>query len=252
MLNILGIGLRGVRSITLEQLDILKSSDSIYFESYTSISPENTLDSISALVGKHIKNADRNLIEQNRTILNDAKNKNVSLIVTGDALSATTHNEIRLEAINMGIRVNSYENASIITTFPSKAGLFNYKFGNIISLPFICENFFPLSVYDKIYKNYINEMHTLLLLDLKDGKTMTPEEAAEILLKMEKKRNKKLITAETRVIAGTCISGKDEKLIYTSIGGILSRHLSGSPSALILPASINSKEEEFLNIFCED
>ncbi len=252
MLNILGLGLRGVNSLTIEELSILKSSTVIYFETYTSISPDNTIQEISKITGKDIIAAERNDIEHGNFILNRARTEPVSVIVTGDALSATTHNQLRLEAMEMGIEVNVYENASIITAFPSKTGLFNYKFGNIVSLPFTSDKFFPLSVYDKIYKNYINGMHTLILLDLLNGKTMEPEEAVQTLLKMEEKKGKNMFNLHTNVIVGISIADKNQRIIYASIDKIIDRHVYGSPAALILPVDLNDKEKEFINKFCTE
>jgi len=251
MLNIIGIGLRGIKSLTLEQFDILRNSDIIYFENYTSISPDNTKFFLSRIINKDIVEADRNLIENNNEIIENSYKKNVSLIVTGDALSATTHNEIRGEAIKNNIDVKIYENASIITAFTSKTGLFNYKFGQIVSIPYISEKFFPLSVYDKIYINHKNKMHTLLLLDLKDNKTMDPYKGIEILREMENKKNKNLINDDTKIIIGIKIATKEEEIIYTDVKKAIENKISGSPASIILPSELNDKEKEFINYFCK-
>ncbi len=251
MLNIIGIGLRGMKSLTLEQFDILRNSDIIYFENYTSISPDNTPIFLGKIINKDIIEADRNLIENSNEIIENSYNKIVSLIVTGDALSATTHNEIREEAIKNNIDVKIYENASIITAFVSKTGLFNYKFGQIVSIPYISEKFFPLSVYDKIYINYKNKMHTLLLLDLKDNKTMDPYQGIEILKEMENKKNKNLINDDTKIIIGIKIATNEEKIIYTDVKKAIEDKISGSPASIILPSELNEKEKEFINYFCK-
>jgi diphthine synthase len=249
MLNIMGLGLRGIKSLTIEEYNIIRKSDIVYFEVYTSISPEATFDSISSIAGGIVKRADRQLIETDSEILKEAKTKNVVLMVTGDALSATTHNEIRMEAVKSGIMVRIYENASIITAFISRTGLFNYKFGNIVSMPFIYENFFPISVYDKIYLNYSNNMHTLLLLDLKEGKTMPVSEALSTLAKMENKRRKNLINPERILIIGISIGSECENIIYGNMEEIMMHTPEGSPASIIIPATMNEKENEFLNAF---
>jgi diphthine synthase len=249
MLNIMGLGLRGPRSLTLEEADILRDSDIVYFETYTSISPESTFDSLKDLCGGTLKKADRDFIERGMDILVEAKTKIVTLIVTGDALSATTHNEIRMEAKRLGITANVFENASIITAFVSRTGLFNYKMGNIVSMPFVYENFFPTSVYDKIYLNYSNNMHTLLLLDLADGKTMPPYQALLTLIGMEEKRKKQIITGDTEVIVGIGIATENEEIINSSIKNIIGNRIAGSPASIIIPAGLNEKEREFLDAF---
>ncbi|MCL4453090.1 diphthine synthase [Ferroplasma sp.] len=249
MLNIMGLGLRGIKSITVEELEILQKSDMVYFETYTSVSPETTFNSLRTLCRGTLAEANREFIETGTEILREAKNKNVTLLVTGDALSATTHNEIRLEAEKLGITVNIFENASIITAFISKTGLFNYRFGNIVSMPFVYENFFPVSVYDKIYLNYSNNMHTLLLLDLSNGKTMPAYQALLTLEGMEEKRKKGMISDATEVIVGIGIASGNEKIINSSIGDIIRTKPEGSPASIIIPANLNDKEREFLDVF---
>ena len=256
MINLMGIGLRGIKSMTLEELDVLKNSDVIYFDVYTSISTENTISALERLLDKKIVIADREIIENSDEILENARKFNVTLIVTGDALTATTHNEIRAEAMQGKIETRIYENASIFTTFPARTGLFNYKFGSIVSLPFVHENFFPLSVYDKIFRNYNNDMHTLLLLDLNDGKTMNINDAIQNLLKMENKRKKGLITDKTPIIIGIKVGTDLEKIIFTNIREIINNKATNlfneSPASIIIPAGLNDKELEFIKIFCEN
>jgi diphthine synthase len=249
MLNIMGLGLRGTKSLTMEEYHILQSSDIVYFETYTSVSPEPTLNMLKSICKGTLTEANREFIETGTEILEKAKSKDVTLLVTGDALSATTHNEIRLEAKKLGINVNVFENASIITAFTSKTGLFNYKFGNIVSMPFINENFFPLSVYDKIHLNYSNNMHTLLLLDLKDGKTMPVYQALLILMEMEKKRQGGIINNDTEVIVGIGIASGNEKIINSCIRDIIENKHEGSPASVIIPSHLNEKEREFLEVF---
>jgi diphthine synthase len=249
MLNIMGLGLRGIKSLTMEEFQVLKDSDIIYFETYTSISPVDTFKSIQTIADEKAMLADRDFIETGKEIIGNAKEKMVTLLVTGDALSATTHNELRLEAKKAGIDVRIYENASIITAFPSRTGLFNYKFGNTVSMPFIHENFFPLSVYDKIYTNYSNNMHTLLLLDLKDGKTMPVYEALSNLVKMEEKRRKDLIRQEMIIIAGTGIASQNEKIIFGTLKKMMELKSIDSPASIIIPSKMNDIEYEFLNEF---
>jgi diphthine synthase len=249
MLNIMGLGLRGMKSLTVEELEILRASDMVYFETYTSVSPEATFNSLKSICSGTLAEANREFIETGTGVLREAKSKNVTLLVTGDALSATTHNEIRLEAEKLGITVHVFENASIITAFTSKTGLFNYRFGNIVSMPFVYENFFPLSVYDKIYLNYSNNMHTLLLLDLADGKTMPAYQALLTLKGMEERKKMGMINDDTEVIVGIGIASENEKIINSSIRGIIQSKPEGSPTSIIIPANLNDKEREFLNVF---
>jgi diphthine methyl ester synthase len=42
-----------------------------------------------------------------------------------------------------------------------------YRFGEIISIPYFTEKWRPYSFYEKILTNRKNNLHTLLLLDIK-------------------------------------------------------------------------------------
>ncbi len=54
------------------------------------------------------------------------------------------------------------------------SGLQVYRFGEAISIPFFTEKWRPYSFYDKILINKNNNLHTLLLLDIR-VKEKTPE-----------------------------------------------------------------------------
>ncbi|WP_297217952.1 SAM-dependent methyltransferase, partial [Thermoplasma sp.] len=126
MLNIIGIGLRGTGSITFDEFDALRTSDLVYIDQYTSIGQPGLVKKISSMLDREVIPLNREDLE-NGSILKPAMDKTVSLIVIGDPLMATTHNEIRFEALNRGIKVRLFENASIINTAVGKAGLMIYK-----------------------------------------------------------------------------------------------------------------------------
>nr|WP_083750391.1 diphthine synthase [Picrophilus oshimae] len=245
----MGIGLRGINSITMEMYDVIKKSDLVYFDIYTSISPDKTFEDLIKINANTLK-ATRDVLENEGPIIERAVTENITIVVTGDALSATTHNQIRRSAIEKGIDVNIYENASIITAFPSRTGLFIYRFGSIVSMPFTSDKFFPLSVYDKIYKNYINNMHTLILLDLKDGRTMPINDALNNLLAMEDKKHKGLIKEDTLLFAGIKIGSCYEKIYFSNISKMLELDIEDSPASIIIPAELNEIELEFARSFC--
>lgn len=251
MLNIIGLGLRGIKSITRESLEVLKECDIIYFETYTSISPISTVSDIESLVGRKVKTADRDFIETGATLLQEADQSDVCLLVTGDPLSATTHNQIRLEAMEKSIDVRIFENSSIINVIPGMLGLMHYRFGPPVSIPFVSRNFFPLSTYDKIEKNISLDLHTILLLDLKDGKTMPVQEAIGILEEMERRRKKGILEHERDMCVVISVSQPGERLVFGTLGSIKKSGIEGNPAALVIPSRLNDSEEIFLNRFAE-
>src|SRR3989338_2156436 len=113
MLSIIGIGLSDEKDITVKGLEIIRKSDAVYLENYTSIL-NVPVEKLEKFYNKKIILADRTLIEQKaeETILKDAKTKNVALLVVGDALSATTHTDLIKRAREKNIAVKIIHNAS--------------------------------------------------------------------------------------------------------------------------------------------
>jgi diphthine synthase len=91
---------------------------------------------------------------------------NVSFLVVGDPFCATTHSDLYLRAVQLGIKVEVVHNASIVSAVGC-CGLQVYRFGEIISVPFFTEKWRPDSFYDKILSNRKNGLHTLVLVDIK-------------------------------------------------------------------------------------
>lgn len=86
--------------------------------------------------------------------------------MVGDPFCATTHSDLYLRAVNLGIKVEVIHNASIMSAIGC-TGLQVYQFGETVSVPYFTEKWRPDSFYDKISKNRANGLHTLVLLDIK-------------------------------------------------------------------------------------
>lgn len=251
MLNIIGLGLRGTKSITLESLETIKSCDRIYFETYTSVSPDTTLSDLTSLVGGEILEADREFVESETDLLKESSHSNVCLLVTGDPLTATTHNQLRFDAMVKGIEVRVFENSSVTSVIPGVMGLMHYRFGPPVSIPFVSNKFFPTSVYDKIEKNISMDLHTLLLLDLKDGRTMPVQEAIRILEELEKRGKQGIIQPERDICVAIAVSQPGQRVIFGTIGSVKKSGVEGYPATLVIPSRLNDSEETFLNQFAE-
>ncbi len=249
MLHILGTGLRGIKSITVEELELIRGSDLVYVEDYTSVAPENIPIALKNVLGIESRTISRNELEAENTILDDAKTKNVCILVVGDPLSATTHNQMRLSAIERGIAVNVVENSSIVTAAPGKAGFLPYRMGAPVSLPFINEKFRPRSVCEKIKRNLDLNLHTLVLLDLKDGRTMYPNEALEELLELEKIYSVGAIGQDSTLCFLSKISQPGERIVLDNVRNLLNYREELSPTVLIVPSRLDDVEERFLKVF---
>ena len=67
-----------------------------------------------------------------------------SFLVVGDPFCATTHSDLFLRAIKLGIKVQVVHNASIMNAIGA-TGLMLYRFGETVSIPFYQGNWRPYS-----------------------------------------------------------------------------------------------------------
>ena len=247
-LNIIGIGLNDEKDITIKGLEIVKRSHKIFLEYYTSILQVD-VKKLEDFYEKKIILANRELVENNSDeILNDAKNKDIAFLVIGDVFSATTHTDLKLRAIEKGIKVNIINNASVLTAI-GITGLELYKFGKTTSIPFPQKGFEPETPYNVIKEN--NNLHTLVLLDLKPEEEafMSVNDAITYLLMVEDKRNENVFTKDTFCL-GIARLGNDDCLIKYGKAKDLMKIDFGKPlHCLIIPGKLHFIEEEALEIY---
>lgn len=98
-------------------------------------------------------------------IAKDPEN-NYAFLVVGDAFCATTHSDLFLRAVKLGINVKVIHNASIVSAVGC-TGLQVYRFGETVSIPLWTEKWQPDSFYQKILNNRKANLHTLVLVDIK-------------------------------------------------------------------------------------
>lgn len=251
MLVFIGLGLGDERDITIRGLEEAKTSDVVYAEFYTSKLPKLNLEKLEKLIGKEIIVLKRKNVEEEgeKIILEKARKKKVSFLVPGDPLISTTHVYLRIEAKKRGIDTKIIHNASIISAAPSMAGLQNYKFGRSTSILFPEERFFPLTPYDVIKENLERGLHTLVFLDIKDDKLMSPNEALKILLKMEKLRGDNVFTEENKIVVLSRIGTEDSRIFFGKVGELLNLDFGPPPHTIIVLGKLHFMEEEYLKEF---
>ncbi|MAG08406.1 diphthine synthase [Candidatus Woesearchaeota archaeon] len=241
-LYIIGLGLNNEKDITLKGLEAVKGSDYVYLENYTSALNCSVKD-LEKLYGKKIILADRDLIENKaeQTILKDAKSKNVSLLVIGEPLSATTHIDIMLRAKELKIKVNIINNASILTA-AGITGLQLYKFGQITSIPF--DNKDIKTPVEVLKKNQKAGLHTLFLLDLNPEKKefLSINKALEYLV-----RNK--VSKETLCIGCAALGSESPEIKAGKIKEVLKAKFKKYPQCLIIPGKLHFMEEDAMEIY---
>ena len=250
-LTFVGLGLYDEKDISLKGLEAVKNSDLIFAEFYTSFLAGTNKGKLEKLFSKEIKILERSDVEEKDIILDEAKKKNVVFLTAGDSLTATTHIELRLRAIDWGIKTRIIHGISIFTAVSGLLGLQAYKFGKTTTIPFPEKNYTPTSFYDVIEQNNQIGLHTLVLLDIKKEKYMSANEGIKILLEIEEKKQKKLITQDT-IICVVARAGSDDSLIEAGLAGNLVNQDFGDPMhSIVIPSTLHFMEKEALNKICK-
>lgn len=248
-LYIIGIGLSDEKDITVKGLEAVKKSRFVYLENYTSVL-QCKVRVLEKFYDKKIISADRNLIEQNSDkIIDNAKDSDVSLLIIGDPMSATTHVDMMMRAQEKGVEVKVIHNASVLTAV-GMTGLQLYKFGKTTSIPFP-ENVKSEAAYDVILNNKKSKMHTLVLLDLdpKKDRFLKIDDAIGILLDVEKKRKENAFTEDTYVVCCARLGSED---FFVKAGKAKDMNGIGfgkPPYCMIVPSELHFMEEEALKRF---
>ena len=239
MLNIVGLGL-SLKDISVKGIEAINKSGEVYIESYTSLS-DYTIQELEEFLKTKIKVIHRSEVEEEKPFFQ--KDKEITLLIYGDPLSATTHTEILQEAKKQNIQTNIIQAPSIFTAI-ARTGLQLYKFGKTASIPFWTENHKPESFFDLLEQNQSIGAHTLFLLDLnpKENKFHSIKDALKIIQEISKKRNFKL----TKAIACARLGLDSEIIKYDSIKNLQNQDFGNSPYCIIIPGELNFSEEDFI------
>ena len=230
--NLIGIGLNA-KSLTLESLEAIKKSKKIYLDNYTIDFPYDT-KKLEKVVSKKIEKLSREKIESEE-ILKIAKKENVSLLIYGDSLSATTHIHLISICKKNKIPYKIFHSSSILTAV-AETGLEIYKFGKTTSLPTWKDNWKPDSFIEIIKKNLSIKAHTLLLVDIGLELKKTKKQLQESLTKNNLALNK--------IILCSNLGNKNQKIIYNTLENLPEKITK--PYCLIIPSELHFLEKEFL------
>ncbi len=251
MLYLIGLGLNDEKDISVKGLEIVKKCDVVYLEHYTAILNAKVED-LEKFYGKQIIVANRETVEKEaeKTILINAKTKNVAFLVVGDPLAATTHYDLMLRAKKAGVVVKVIQNASVMNAI-AITGLQLYKFGKTTSIPFPAEGFEPETFYDVLKENQSIGAHTLFLLDLKpnENRFMTVNDAIRNLLKIEIKRGQRAFTESTMCLGCARLGADNYKIVYGKAKDLLKVDFGNPMHVLIVPGKLHFAEEEALEQF---
>ncbi len=239
-----GLGLSGTDGMTVRGLNALKECDRIYAEFYTSTLIGASISDIEAAVGKKIKIVHRPQVEEEDSIISDARTMRVGFVSAGDTMLATTHVDLRIQAEEEGIPVTVIHGVSIFGACPASLGLQPYKFGKTVTLPFLEADYQPRSPYDNIKQNKDRGLHTMILLDIRadELRYMTAHQALEWLIEGEKKWGEGLITDRTIICVASNVGSKDEKLSAGYPQDLMKKDLGAPLQTLVVPGNLHFME----------
>jgi len=272
-LILIGMGLGGIKGMTLEAIEASKNADHRFYESYTALWSEKNIKELEEEIGE-VTTVMRPEIENPIEILELAKSSAVAILVVGDPLQATTHVDLQLQAMENGVTCRVIHGTSITGLVTGAVGLSNYKFGRQTTLTYPYNGWVATSPLEVIATNRIQNLHTLVLLDLDPtgegvGKQipMSPVNASNSLLLMsEKLKNSvddfprdtkyqlmkidacKTICSEIGSLPVVLCSdmGTDDQVIaYTNVEN-LGNFAYGRLHCLIIPAELSDTEEKAL------
>ena len=244
----IGLGLGNEQGITLKGLEAARSCDKLFIENYTSILEDGSIQRLESLIDKPIILLDRAGVEADSQIVQLAEKENIAFLVPGDAMSATTHIDLRIRAISVGIETEVIHGVSVFTAIPGLLGLQNYKFGRTITVPLPEPNFKPTSFYEKALENFKAGMHTLCLLDIKQdrNKFMTANEALEVLGDIEKELSGGLLP-DDRLVCIVARAGSDDVLVKAGLfKNMLTADFGGPLHSVIIPGELHFLEAKAL------
>ena len=137
-----------------------------------------------------------------------------------------------------GIECSVIHNASIITVV-ALAGLSLYKYGRITTLCFPEKNWDPNSPYDIIKANQGAGLHTLVLLDTRNGEEfMTCKQGYDLLLE------KGVVKNTDKLIFCYALGSDSQKIEYST------EPTNGStPCCIVVPGKVDEKEQEFVKLW---
>ena len=233
MLYIIGTGLNE-KGIPLEGKEAIKKSKKIYLESYTVEFPYS-LKSLEKSIGRKIIPLEREKVESN-FLIKESKKENISLLVYGGPLFATTHISLIQDCKKNKIKYNIIYSSSIFDAI-AETGLQLYKFGKILSMPQWQKNFTPDSFMDLVKENQTINAHSLILIDI----GLKFSDSLEQLITASKSKNIKL----DKIIICSRLGTKRGKIYYDSISK-LKKNKINAPFCIIIPGKLHFLEEEFL------
>lgn len=252
MLFFIGLGLYDELDISVKGLQAIRGADKVYAEFYTSrlmgASVED-LERFYGFCGEKIHILSRSEVEVDPSWLKEALELNVAFLVGGDPMVSTTHLDLRLRALELGIKTKIIHSSSIVTAISGATGLQNYRFGRSTTIPFDYtvrgKRIIPETPYLVLKENLQRNLHTMLFLDIQDTRYMTVNQGVELLMEMEQAAGDNALANALGV--GIARAGSDDATVKADLLGKLKSYDFGGPlHILVVPAKLHFMEAQAL------
>jgi len=230
MLYLIGLGLDD-GEITQKGIKALQSVEKAYAEFYTNTETVD-LEALEEETGTEIDKLSREQVEQEDTVIESARDQDTAFLVSGNALTETTHYEIKHRAEKEGLEVEVIHAPSIFTSI-SETGLNVYKFGRTVTLP---EDFAPESIVEHVEKNDSIGLHTLVLLDI----DYDAADAADKLIELDQGLE------DRQAIVLERANNEDQAISLATLGELAEHDFGRPPHCIILVGETSHMEEEFI------
>ncbi len=237
MLYLIGLGLNK-EGISKEGLEIAKRCKQLYLENYTVDFPYS-LRELEEIIEKDIAPADRAFVE-GLSFVDEAKKKDVALLIYGSPLTATTHITIMDECKKSDIKVRVIYSASILDAV-AETGLQLYKFGKITSMPAWKPSFTPTSFMEFVKENQSINAHSLILIDI----GLNFEDALEQLKKSAEEHKIKI----KKIVLCQSLGTNKKRIFYRTLEELKEFDGVRKPYCIIIPGKLHFVEEEILESF---
>jgi diphthine synthase len=250
-----GLGLHSEKSLTLQGLEEAKTAETVFAEFYTNLMPELSFARLERLAEKKVAIVSRRDLEDDcgKKILEASEKGKAVLLVPGDPLIATTHLDLRIRAERQGIKTRVVHAASVISAVMGLSGLHTYKFGRSVTIPFTDRDVVADTAYSVIEENKKRGLHTLCFLDLKaeEKRYMTVTEGLQVLLKVEKKKLRRVVTSNT-IALGIAQAGSNCPIVKAdTTKALLKFDFGGPPHTLIFLGRLHFVEAEALIVLAD-
>ncbi len=249
---LIGLGPGNLDYMSKAAIDVGKACSHRFLEGYTAILPSDQEVRLESFIGNW-ERIMRPQVENPKELLKLAKEVPVALLIVGDPMQATTHVDLEARCDESGINFNVIPGITATALAVSLSGLQSYRFGRQVTIPYSYGNYLPSSPLEMIYRNYENNLHTLVLLDLdptgmgvEKPTPMSPIDAFRILQKMEEKMEEvgNNLSPQVKDLDGvllTDISLDSQKIIAGNLSEITECN-DGWIHCLIIPTKMNQNE----------